>query len=189
MNPSEEIRDRTRRIIAQDRLQEMRDFADSIGSYCLFASLHEISSFLQPSNIPSRLSQIYQEWLSNDTNTNDGHVPFNEFFMVIQKMSGHLGISLKRALGRPDLLNRIEIPDEYATKVVTTLENNQIVSIPNLRILFKIIDTPGTPPLLRLHAESDIGSPYSKRRIEECHSNGLTNGIVIEFESIDKSHS
>lgn len=100
------IVNRLNSVVRSDRLELMRANADKQHTYCFYASLYEVASFVHKGKLPLRYQQAEDEWLSFGVQDSEikGGVPPKEFFTLIMKMADYLEIKIERIYADPSIL-------------------------------------------------------------------------------------
>lgn len=175
-----EITERTKAIIQQDRLDDIRSVADDENTFCFFASLYEIATLNKGTQaMPPRVEGVWAEHLKRFPDLGEGSVPVSQTLEVLFKFNSEFGLTVKQILVNPSFLKHISIPTEFQVKI-RTATGSQDVPTPHLRCMAQ----QGEEKIWYTHAETDAGDAKSESRFELLKEKGWElTALVVEYEN------
>jgi len=161
----------------QGNTEALRVWTDTNNSFCVFATLCELSSLLDPSisvPTPQQLLTNYERLYGIGQS---GVVSPREFFGVLKKFIGPQNMEIRKVMANPSFIDKFVVPGDIGKKlqVVTGIQG---VEYPNMRVLAKKINKQDWVT----HAETDDNAGRFQTRIEPMLQKGWLTGMVINFE-------
>lgn len=163
--------------LGQENAEALRVWADTEKSFCVFATLYELSSLLNPSILVPAPQQLLAEHERQYGVGRSGAISPKEFFNVLKTFTEPLNMEVRRVMANPSFIDKFVVPDDIG-KRLQIVTGVQRVEYPNMRVLAK--ERKKNDWIL--HAETDDGAGRFHNRIEPMLHTGWRTGIVINFE-------
>lgn len=167
--------------VERNRAEALRAWADENNSFCVFATLYELSALLDPSTpipTPEEALEQYESLFGKGTS---GAVSPKDFFSTLTTFAEPLRMEISRIMANPSFIDKLEVPDDIQPKL-QIVTGRQSVEFPNMRILLKEREKEDWAT----HAETDDGAERQRTRIEPMLNEGWLTGAVIIFNKGDE---
>lgn len=163
--------------LGQENTEALRVWADTNNSFCIFATLCELSSLLDPSVPVPTSQQLLTDYERLYGVGRSGAVSPSEFFSVLETFTKPQNMEIRKVMANPSFIDKFVVPDGIGKKlqVVTGIQR---VEYPNMRVLAKERKKKDWVT----HAETDDDAIRFRTRIKPMLQKGWSTGMVINFE-------
>ncbi len=164
--------------LGQENTEALKTWADTNNSFCVFATLCELSSLLDPSIPVPTPQQLLTDYERLYGMRRSGAVSPSEFFDVLKTFTRPQNMVIRRVTANPSFIDKFVVPDDIGKKlqVVTGMQR---VEYPNMRVLAKERKKQDWVT----HAETDDDAERFRTRIEPMLQKGCINnpGGLVGF--------